>query len=182
MLPLTSRHVAGKLLLKLLFMLALAGAGGGGALFYARHTQGAANADPSAVGEQPASGQAQPAAPPPSAMVELGQFLVNVEGAGGLHYLRSDIAIEIDAADSKKSRGGGGEGEGAGGGDKPKLPLADELRAKDTIVQVLSSARFENLRTADGKEKLKARLLETLQSRLPQQKLRGVLFTSLVMQ
>jgi len=63
----------------------------------------------------------------------------------------------------------------------PSAP-EDEAKAKDAVVKTLSSARFESLRTPDGKEKLKARLLDTLKERLPQQKVRGILFVSFVMQ
>jgi flagellar basal body-associated protein FliL len=133
------------------------------------------------------TGEAQPAATPPTATppspteaIELGQFLVNVETTGGLHYLRTDLALEIEAPDAKTGKKAKGEEKGKE--SSPKLPPAEELRAKDAVVQVLSSARFESLRTGEGREKLKARLLEALTAALPEQKVRGILIVSFVMQ
>jgi len=128
---------------------------------------------------QPTATQPTAIAPPPTEAIELGQFLVNVESAGGLHYLRADLALEVEVLESKAGKKAKDEEKEKGGS---KLPPAEELRARDVVVQVLSSARFESLRTAEGREKLKARLLEALSTALPQQKLRRILLVSFVMQ
>ena len=139
-----------------------------------------AAAAPQAGAAQATAAPATPPPPPPTEAIELGQFLVNVESAGGLHYLRVDLALEVEAADAKGGKKPKGEEKAKEGG--PKLPPAEELRAKDAVVQVLSSARFETLRTGDGREKLKARLLEALTAALPEQKPRSILLVSFVMQ
>ena len=184
--PMKRHSRAGKLPLRLIILavvvLALVGggvamvrAGGLGALL---HPTAAAAAQPGAA--QPAAAAPTPAVPPPTEAIELGQFLVNVESAGGLHYLRADLALEVEPEDAKSGKKPKGEEKGKDAG--PKLPPAEELRAKDAIVQVLSSARFESLRTGEGREKLKARLLEALTTALPEQKLHSILLVSFVMQ
>jgi flagellar basal body-associated protein FliL len=197
-----NRRNAGKLPKQLILMLACMGLGVGAKhMIDARAAKPAAAAAAAAVpGQQPAAAGAQPgaqpgaaadpaaaaaataAAQPPTETVELGQFLVNVAATTTMHYLRADVALEIELPpdDGKKKKKGGEEGEGKK--EKPKLPPEEELRAKDTIVQVMSDARFEALRGAEGRERLKAKLLQALQEKLPQEKLREVLLVSFVMQ
>ena len=195
------------MLVKAVLLVVLIGGGAGAGFFFARRqagTQAAAAtnagaqsaAEPGADGKSapadgktapadgktaPATGKAAEPETPPTVM-ELGQFLVNVEANGGLHYLRADVALEVDLPQEKGKRAKAAEGEEAAKDEKPKLAPQDEAKAKDAVVKVLSGARFESLRTPEGKEKVKTRLLDTLKERLPQQKIRGILFVSFVMQ
>lgn len=110
-----------------------------------------------------------------STIVPLGDFLVNLDAGSGVRYLRAEVAMAVKGLPEPKKRG-------HGGGKGPSLPEADITLARDRVIAVLSAGDFTSLRTAAGKSKLKARVLDKLSEALPQYEISEVLFTSFVMQ
>lgn len=76
----------------------------------------------------------------------LGAFVVNLADTGEMRYLKADVVLEIEGAE-KKAGGHGGGGE------------ETDPRLRDAIIEVLSSRRFNELVTPEGKEKLKKDIL-----------------------
>ena len=58
-----------------------------------------------------------------------------------------------------------------------RLPIMD-----DTVITLLSTKAYEDLYTADGKEKLRTEILTTLTEKLPDLKLLSIYFTEFVVQ
>ncbi|MEN6548398.1 MAG: flagellar basal body-associated FliL family protein [Armatimonadia bacterium] len=108
-------------------------------------------------------------------IVPLGDFLVNLDAGSSGRYLRAEVAMAlVDLPEPKKGGHGGGKG--------PAIPEGDITLARDRVVAVLSAGDFASLKTAAGKDKLKARVLDKLSEALPQYDISEVLFTSFVMQ
>lgn len=108
-------------------------------------------------------------------IVPLGDFLVNLDSGASVRYLRTEVAMAmIGLPEPKKGGHGGGKG--------PAIPEGDITLARDRVVAVLSAGDFASLKTAAGKDKLKARVLDKLSEALPQYDIKEVLFTSFVMQ
>ncbi|MEN6303158.1 MAG: flagellar basal body-associated FliL family protein [Armatimonadia bacterium] len=108
-------------------------------------------------------------------IVPLGDFLVNLDAGSSGRYLRAEVAMAlVDLPEPKKGGHGGGKG--------PAIPEGDITLARDRVVAVLSAGDFVSLKTAAGKDKLKARVLDKLSEALPQYDISEVLFTSFVMQ
>ncbi|MBU0607729.1 MAG: flagellar basal body-associated FliL family protein [Armatimonadetes bacterium] len=109
-------------------------------------------------------------------VVDLGEFLVNLEGGAENRYLRAEVAIRIAGlpAAAKKS--------GHGAAEDNDLPDDDLAVAKDCVTTVLSSGVFAQLRTSAGRAKLKAEVQSRLAEALPDYTIHEVLFTSFVMQ
>ena len=58
-----------------------------------------------------------------------------------------------------------------------RMPIMD-----DTVITLLSTKTYEDLYTADGKEKLRMEIMETLQKKLPDLELVAIYFTEFVVQ
>lgn len=109
-------------------------------------------------------------------VVDLGEFLVNLEGGAENRYLRAEVAIRVGGLPvaAKKS--------GHGAAEDNDLPDDDLAVAKDCVTTVLSSGVFAQLRTSAGRAKLKAQVQSRLAEALPDYTIHEVLFTSFVMQ
>jgi flagellar basal body-associated protein FliL len=107
-------------------------------------------------------------------VVDLGEFLLNVDSLDQLRYVKCQIALQVVVKDKK--RRGHGKGQGS------VLTPDEEAWAKDTVIRVFTDTPFEQLRTQKGREKLRARLLQALQKVLSDVAINEVLFTSFVMQ
>ncbi len=99
------------------------------------------------------------------------EFLVNLADAEESHYLRTTISLGLvgEVPEGVKSGGGGGHGGGHGGG-KAESPLVGFIKPqepviRDTIISVISSRKFKDLGTVQGKNELK----DTLRMRLKEQ-------------
>ncbi len=110
-------------------------------------------------------------------IINLGEFLLNVDSASGLRYVKCEIAIEAVGYEETKKKRSKGHGEKEG-------PLTKEQMAwaKDTVIKVFAETPFEQLRTAQGREKLRKALQDALNETLDYVHVRQVLFTSFVMQ
>jgi flagellar FliL protein len=89
-------------------------------------------------------------------------FVVNL-GGGDRAYLRVGIALALSHVPARKE----------------EMPVA---LIRDTILSTLSTARAQQLAQADGKEKLKAEILQALKDRAPQLGVRDVYFTEFLVQ
>jgi flagellar basal body-associated protein FliL len=94
----------------------------------------------------------------------LDTFVVNLDGAGQRAYLRVGITLGLSRALPRKRD------------DVPIAPL------RDAIPSVLSSAQPEQLLASEGKQKLKADLLQSLQERAPDLGIENVYFTEFLVQ
>lgn len=89
-------------------------------------------------------------------------FVVNL-GGGERGYLRVGIALGLSRVPARKE----------------DLPVA---LVRDTILSVLSTVRAQQLAEADGKNKLKAEILQALKDRAPQLGVVEVYFTEFLVQ
>lgn len=97
-------------------------------------------------------------------MFPLDQFTVNLLSESGRRYLKCEINLEM-----------GGE------------ELSPELEEKkpifrDIIIRILSSKSLEEISTVKGKEKLKEQIVNELNLRLKDGKVRNIYFTDFVVQ
>ncbi len=123
--------------------------------------------------------------------VSLGERVVNLADPGGYRYLKVEVVVEV-AVDEKtyqklKTGGGGGQGGGHGGGVGGTDPLRAELehvwpKIQDALTMVLTSKTSDQLLTPEGKEELKAELLEHLQPAFGDYHITAVYLTQFVIQ
>ncbi len=108
--------------------------------------------------------------------ITLDEYLVNLADPGTPRYLKMEIALEI----SGLKLSGGEHGKGAG------LPIELEAAINDAVVDELSSHKYDELNTPEGKKRLKGRLhgviARSLDAKCPEAQLHKVLFMSFVMQ
>jgi flagellar basal body-associated protein FliL len=109
--------------------------------------------------------------------VEMGAFLVNVTAADRLRYLRTDVSIGVTGMEPR-----GKKAEGEGKAEAPSLSPADDVRARDAIVRVLSGQSFDRLRTTGPDPTLSKCLQDELAKVVKDCEVSSVLFTSFVMQ
>ena len=108
--------------------------------------------------------------------VDIGAFLVNVIAPDRLRYLRTDIMLGVSTLTK------GSQPKGEGKEQAAKLSLADEARARDVVVRVLSRQSFDRLRATGPDAELSRTLAAELATTLRDTKVQLVLFTSFVMQ
>ncbi len=119
--------------------------------------------------------------------VSLGERVVNLADPGGYRYLKAEVVVEV-AVDQKtyeKLNAGGGGGHGGSSGNTD--PLRAELehvwpKIQDTLTMVLTSKTAEELSTPEGKEQLKAELVEKLQPAFGDYHITEVYLTQFVIQ
>lgn len=108
-------------------------------------------------------------------IVDLGEFLVNLDGGTTARFLRAEVSVRLSGLSA-------GEKKGHGKPAEVKLPEGDLAIARDRVVTVLSSGVFEQLRGTSGREKLKQQMLARLKESLSEYEVHEVLFTAFVMQ
>lgn len=113
--------------------------------------------------------------------IALGAFLVNLLSEGSPRYLRAELTVGVEEKHTegkgKKKSGGHATGPGA-----PTLSPADDARARDAVVRILSSQTYEHLRATGPSEELKTALTDALKHSVRDAKVRAVMLTSFVMQ
>lgn len=143
-----------KLLLIILIIVVVVAGGGAGAWFFLKPKHGAEE-----VHEKPK--------PKPPVFQKLDTFTVNLAG-GDERYLQVEISLKI--ADSKVG--------------EQITQLMPEIR--DRVLRLLSSKKADELATPEGKNKLseeiRAQLNQLLGIKSPDDGVRGVLFTSFIIQ
>ncbi len=132
--------------------------------------------------------EAEEAPQTPPDIYDVGEFLVNVNSADQLRYLRVQIAVSLQGyGETEETAAKGGHGGGHGGGapakdELPKLKAPDEAMVRDVIVRVLSSNSYEQLRADGGHGDVKEQLRSELEETLEDIEVLDVLFLSFVMQ
>ena len=128
-------------------------AGAGGFLFLKR-----ARASTSHTEEAPAAVEVK-------AILHLETFTVNMDDPEQKTYLRIGIDLGLGSAP-----------KGEGKGPAPTAPV------RDTILGILMATKPDEVTSAEGKKKLKQRLLEGLQERAPELAVQEIYFTEFLMQ
>jgi flagellar basal body-associated protein FliL len=123
----------------------------------------------------------------PPEFIDMGSFVVNLGADGDLRYLKASVTLAVrkrpvDEEDEKKKKKGEGEGEGEGKKGPPTLPPADDGRARDVIVRILSDQQFATIREGPARQKVKDALVVELNKVMAEYEVVEVLFTSFVMQ
>jgi flagellar FliL protein len=114
------------------------------------------------------SKKSKPVKSEPTATLPLGEFVVNLADKDELRYLKTTIVLGVTG---KVPSAGGHGGES---GPSPAV--------RDAVISVLSSKRFGELNTPEGKEKLKKDLIAAVNSRLHECKAVEVYFSDFAMQ
>jgi flagellar basal body-associated protein FliL len=161
--------------IKLLVLLLLSMAIGGGATYGFLGRQKHPTAHKPKATEEKKQGEADSGAEP--LYVDMGPFLVNITAQDRLRYLRAEVTLGIQPPEGEKKKK-----EGEKKDDGPKLPPGDDAKARDIIVQVLSRQSFDRLRLQGPDGELRKMVLDQLTQQLKATKVVSVLFTSFVMQ
>lgn len=112
-------------------------------------------------------------APKPVELSEwkLEEFVVNLADRNESRYLKVNVVLEVEGA----PKDGGGHG-----GEQASYP--EEAKVRDAIINALSSKKYSELLTEDGKTVLKEEIKTQLNSILKEMKVHDVFFTSFAMQ
>jgi flagellar FliL protein len=155
--------MSNKILVLLIGVMMLLMLGLGGGLFMMWNQMSALNAQSVADdGEQPdeVASSGQPLGP----IFSLDTFIVNLADKGGTRYLRVTMDLELDNSE-----------------------LEDELnkrlpQVRDSLLMILPTKRFEDIRTVQGKTALRDEILEALNGYLAQGKITNIYFKEFVVQ
>lgn len=112
------------------------------------------------------SGKAAQAKPVELSEWKLPEFIVNLADTDEPRYLKVDLVLEVEGKSKKGEEGGN----------------AEEAKARDAIISVLSRKHFSELLTESGKKSLKSELKNALNSRLKDIEVVNIYFTSFAMQ
>ena len=113
------------------------------------------------------------AEPSKTKLVALEPLLVNLADSGGRSYLRVAITFREEASlpvDAQKAT------------EKGKPVNEDEAALRDAALEVLGRQSSIALLSADGKQHLKTELREAVTRRVPEAKVKDVLFTEFLVQ
>ena len=173
---------AGKLILVLAIGGALIAAGGAFAFMHLRGSH--ADAEEAGEGDHKPREETQAETLGPEQTLDLGEFLVNVLDANdALRYLKAKVSVVVQkrstSEDAPKAKPEHTVKPEDGG---PQLPPDEHRLARDAVVEVLSSQRFEDLRDDQGKQHLRKLLQQRLDKALTTYHVNKVLITDFVMQ
>jgi flagellar FliL protein len=143
--------------LKLLVMVVLAvAAGGGGAYFYFMKSAPAH-----------AREAVEPEPPPPTGIVALEPFVVNLADTGATRFLRVTLSLVLpDEAQAKEM----------------EEHAIEKARVRSAILELLAEQHAEKLVTPEGKEALKKTIAERIEHAAHELKVVDVLFSEFVIQ
>jgi flagellar FliL protein len=114
-------------------------------------------------------------------MVNMSSKIINLVDPTGRKYIRITVVVEVAPDDPTYDT-------------MPEeekttylTAFTDELNTKmpimdDTVVTLLSTKTYDDLYTADGKEKLRAEIMDDLSKKLPELHLISIYFTEFVVQ
>ena len=124
----------------------------------------AATEAPAVSGNAPVSGNLDAPTTEVGLMYPLDTFTVNLLSESGRRYLKVELNLEID-------------GEELTAELDTKKPLL-----RDIIIRILSSKSLEEISTIKGKEKLKEQIVNDINMRLKDGKVKNIYFTDFVVQ
>ncbi|MCX6064897.1 MAG: flagellar basal body-associated FliL family protein [Chloroflexi bacterium] len=114
-------------------------------------------------------------------MIDLSTKIINLVDPGGRKYIRLTIVVEFapdnpeyDTLPEEEKTAYLTEFEAK---LNARLPIMD-----DTVITLLSTKTYEDLYTADGKEKLRQEIMDILSQKLPDLKILSIYFTEFVVQ
>jgi flagellar FliL protein len=119
-------------------------------------------------------------------MIDTGTKIINLAEPGGRRYIRINVVLEFVPPPEDPTAKPAAEGAAAAANPvvdaftasiNAKLPMIN-----DTVITLLSSKSFDELYTAEGKEKLRLELMDKIQSMLTEEKILGVYFTEFVVE
>jgi flagellar basal body-associated protein FliL len=114
-------------------------------------------------------------------MIDTGTKIVNLVDPTGRKYLRSTLVLEFSPTDLAYYTMAAEE----------KVTYLEEFKAdlnvrlpviNDIIIQMLASQTYDSVYTAEGKEQLRQKLMETINTQLPEYRVIYVYFTEFVVQ
>ncbi len=159
-----------KLLILILLIVLIIALIGGGAAFYfmkikkKKQPPKVVNATNGTVIEQPKLPQELKKLEKPGVFVPLGNFIVNLADSDVQRYVKVSITIEVI-------------------NQKVQSEVQQYMPAiKDTIINLISSKYYNDIKTPEGREKLKIELLKRINALLPNGGVRAVYFTDFVIQ
>jgi flagellar FliL protein len=137
------------------------GLGGGGGAYYVYATKYAT----------PAAAKAAPA--PPTSVMPMEPFVVNLADQGATRYLRVTLSLVVEGEEAAKEGGEGGESGEA---------QVVKARLRSTILEALSQQTSDHLVTPEGKAELKKTIAEKAHEAAHELKVTDVLFSEFVVQ
>lgn len=114
-------------------------------------------------------------------MLDMSTKIINLVDPSGRRYIRLTVVVEFAPDNAEYTHLEGEE----------KTLYLEEFKAKlegrlpimdDTVITLLSTKTYEDLYTAEGKEKLRSEIMETLSARLPDLHIISIYFTEFVVQ
>ena len=114
-------------------------------------------------------------------MLNMSTKIINLVDPGGRKYIRLTVVAEF-APDNPEYKNMAAEEKATyltefNAHLNARLPIMD-----DTVITLLSTKTYEDLYTADGKEKLRMEIMDTLTQKLPDLKILSIYFTEFVVQ
>jgi flagellar FliL protein len=114
-------------------------------------------------------------------MIDMSTKIINLVDPGGRKYIRLTLVVEF-APDNPEYNQLPAEEKAAYLTEmetklKARMPIMD-----DTVITLLSTKTYEDLYTAEGKEKLRLEMLETMSKKLPDLHILSIYFTEFVVQ
>jgi flagellar protein FliL len=139
------------------------------------------NSGSSASGEHTTGEAAGEYMPGTGVMLDTGTKIVNLAEPGGRKFIRCNVVVEFAITDPEYAKLTG----------EKKTEFMNELKTEinaqlpiinDTVITILSTKDFQSVYTAEGKEALRAEILNTIKARLPEFYIINIYFTEFVMQ
>ena len=114
-------------------------------------------------------------------MIDMSTKIINLVDPSGRKYIRLTVVAEF-APDNPEYKTLTEEEKTAyltefDAKIKARMPIMD-----DTVITLLSTKTYEDLYTADGKEKLRSEIMDTLAKKLPDLQIISIYFTEFVVQ
>lgn len=127
----------------------------------------------------------EPLKPGQGVMFNMSTKIINLADPSGRKYIRLTIVLEFappqGATTAKSSEGGHGTTASAtddfAAQINARMPLMD-----DAVITLLSTKSFDDLYTAEGKERLRQELMQAIAERVPEYQLISIYFTEFVVQ
>jgi flagellar FliL protein len=120
------------------------------------------------VAEDPGAGEAQPADPSETSVVELEPFVVNLADQEDDRYLRVTVRVVVD-------------GKAVPAEEESGMSL-ERARLRDRILTLLTGKSAEEITTFEGKEALRLEIGAEITPLLPENRVLDVLFTEFLVQ
>ncbi len=158
----------GKLKLILILVVLLA-AGGGGAYFagllpFGAHTEAKAEGAAEEGGHGEAKGEGKEGVKKVGAIRPMDPFIANLADEDGDRYIKTTVQVEFIDAEAPEAF-------------EHRLP-----QIRDLLLTLLTNRTFEDIRTPDGKERLREDVIDRINHAMEREAVRAVYFTEFIVQ